>query len=210
MNFPPAFHILKELPSDDPAPRLDVVRRVGAATGTQREGRHGSEVTQRELDHAREQGIEQGRAAATAHYELKLQEQRESWGSELQSARDTWEEAVGQELRDALEAGIDAMRQELAATLVETLRPFMRRSLCDAAVKDLTEAVVEILSEPESAKVEVVGPAPLVDGFERAASGRVQVSAVIDNACTDLVVTVGSSVLSTRIGEWLGKLEIEG
>lgn len=211
MNFTPASHVLEELSGDDPAPRLEIVQRIADPSAPLRQplGSRRRELTQADVDRAWEEGLEQGKAAAVAQYEVKLMEQRESWGSELRAARDRWEEAAGQELWAGLQEGLGAIRQELATVLVDALRPFLQLKLSEKAAQHLAQAVIEILSDAETEKVEVVGPEQLVEAFEQAAFGRAHVAATVDNSKCELSVRVGTSTLSTRIGEWLEKLEIE-
>jgi len=210
MIFPPAFHVLEELPGDDIAPPPDLGPRPVTAPLAARAVLRRREITQSDLDHAREEGIERGRAATVAQYEMKLQEERQTWAGELQAARDAWEEAMGQQVWGELERALEGARHDLSATLVEAVRPFIRRKLTEGAVEEMTRSVFEILSKSPDMTVSIVGPARLVEAFEEATSGRASVSATIDNSRCELVVNIGASVMSTRLAEWLGKLELDG
>lgn len=209
MNFPPAFHVLEELPSEEPAPRLDAVPRIAAAPLVTKAVLHRREITQADLDRAGEEGVERGRAAAVAHYEMKLQEQRQGWASELQAERERWEEAAGKQLWESVERSMCSVHQDLAATLVGVIAPFIRRKLSEAALQDMTQSVIETLSHSGDMKISIVGPSQLVEAFQEAVDGRASVSAMIDESSCDLFVRIGTSVMSTQIGEWLNKLELE-
>jgi flagellar biosynthesis/type III secretory pathway protein FliH len=148
-------------------------------------------------------GFESGKAAAQAD----LEELKTAQAEVLTAARATWAQEEGAKLGEQLAAGLAEIAARLAEVAASILKPFIAAELHGRAIADLVESLKVLLTQEPAAAVSISGAADLLDALRARLEGKVEnVSYHPDQAC-DVRVTVGQTVLETRLGTWIAKIE---
>jgi hypothetical protein len=159
------------------------------------------------VDEAFVHGMQQGRAAAVAEYEAKLEEQRQSFATQLAAERDQWATATGAELAARLEAGLAEVQGRIAETTARILKPFLAAELHGQAIAELQVHVAALLATDSAVKLEVTGPADVLEAMRRHVSDRASNIVFAPSSDCDVRVIAGQATLETQLKAWLARLD---
>jgi hypothetical protein len=199
MSAAPIARYLLELDAGDdaratPASRLSAGRPSTASTAVMAE----------EAAHAK--GFESGKAAAEAQLAGKLEELDAFHRQELSSAREAWTLLESGRLAEQLLKGLDDLEARLAETTARILKPFLAAELYKRAIGDLAESLTALRQE-NAAVISVAGAADLLEGLRARLDGKLDNIAYHPSQACDVRVTVGQTVLETRVGAWMARIE---
>jgi hypothetical protein len=162
-----------------------------------------------DLDQIFENGRQAGRAAATADAEDWVARLREDHAAALEAARQAWADEVATVLAAQVPQALAAIEDRLSDTVGRLLRPFLETELRDAASRALIEQVTPLLNGTDGALIRVCGPHLLVETLRRVFPAQSPVS-FEDTATTEATITVGETVIETRIEAWIARLDGNG
>ncbi len=159
------------------------------------------------VDEAYAKGHERGKADAEAGLSAKLAEQKARHDAELAAAREAWALQEGGKLADQLAAGLKDIETRIAAAAARVLQPFLAAELRKRAIADLVENLSVLLAHDSAAPVDICGAPDLLEALRaRLGGSRAGINYHPDQT-SDVRVTVGQTVLETRLGDWIAKIE---
>lgn len=159
------------------------------------------------LDEAHAKGVETGKAAAEALVAGKLEQLETAHRTQLASAREAWARQEGERLADQLGTGLEALEVRMAESTARILKPFLAAELQRKAIADLGETLMVLRAQDRAAVISVCGAADLLDAMRARLEGRLDNVAYHPNQVSDVRVTIGETVLETRIGAWMARIE---
>jgi hypothetical protein len=90
--------------------------------------------------------------------------------------------------------------------VARVLKPFVGAALRRQAMADLVQSLKVLLARDGAAAVSVCGPPDLLEVLQARLEGSIaDVTYHPDEGC-DLRVTVGNTLLETRLGAWIAKI----
>lgn len=172
-----------------------------------------SKAAQREPAPDVEQIFADGRQAGLAEAQEAAQDElarlRAEHAAELERARQAWADQVAATLDAQLQPALDAIGHRIADTVGRLLRPFLEDQLRDAASRALIEQVTPLLSGTDGALVRIAGPRELVETLRRVFPPERAVN-FEENDATEVTILVGETMIETRIGAWIARLDGHG
>ena len=200
MKTIPAAKILKDFGAATapgaPHQAREEMTRAGAATGVPSL-----------LSDAHARGIREGRAAALAEAEARFEEQQRFYEKQLELERCTWAAREAEKLAEQLSQGLGDIKHAIAGQTARILKPFLIEQVHRQAINELCEALEAVLATDQGMKLEVSGPEDLLQLLREKLSDR-HIAAVFSPAeSVDVRVSVGQTILETRLGAWMAKLE---
>lgn len=162
---------------------------------------------QQQVDAAYQQGIEEGRAAAAAEAEQRLEQQRSEFEQSLAAAREAWCGEEGSRLSEQIKAALAEIEDRVAVSVEHVLRPFLAETVRAKAIADLHTTLQDLLARNPGTTLEMSGPQPLLDALrEGLADTGAAISCVPSEGC-EVQVKADGAVIQTRIAEWLKHIE---
>lgn len=159
------------------------------------------------LDEAHAKAFASGKAAAEAQTAAKLEEREASHRRELASAREAWTQQEGGRLAEQLVKGLEELEARLADTMARILEPFLAAELRRKAIADLVESLSALRAQDKAAVVGVSGPPDLLDALRARLEGRLDNVTYHPGQVNEVRVTLGQTILETRVGAWLTRIE---
>ena len=89
------------------------------------------------LEEAYGRGLLNGRAAVQAQFNIKLEEQRKEFATELAAEREKWAAETGEHLANCLQAAVQEFEGRVAETTARILKPFLEAEVRRQAVAEL-------------------------------------------------------------------------
>ena len=199
MSAAPIGHYLLELDAGDDAgapsaPGLRAGRPLKAAKATI-------------LEEAHAKGFESGKAAAGAQLAGKLEQQEALYRKELAAAREAWTREEGGRLAGQLLEGLHGLEARLTDATARVLKPFLGAQMQRRAVADLVESLTVLQAQDKAAAISICGAADLLEALRARLDGKLGNVAYHPGEGCDVRVTVGQTVLETRIGAWMARIE---
>jgi len=159
------------------------------------------------VDDAYAKGFESGKAAADAEAASKAAELSALHQKELASAREAWTQLESERLAEQLQKGLAALEDRLAETTARILKPFLATEMHRKAVSELAETLTVLRAREKTADIAISGAPDLLEALRVRLEGKLEnVTYRVSDAC-DVRVTVGQTVLETRLGAWLRQIE---
>ena len=199
MSSAPIARYLLELDTGDDARAAPALRPGAGKPSTARK------ATVVEEAHAN--GFESGKAAAEAQIAGKLEEQEASHRNELFSARQAWARLESERLAEQLVKGLEELEARLAGTMARILKPFLAAELHRRAIVDLAESLTVLRTQEKAAVIGVSGAADLLEALRARLEGKFDNVTFHPSEACDVRVTVGQTVLETRVGAWMTRIE---
>ena len=159
------------------------------------------------IEEAHAQGFESGKAAAEASIAGRLEEREEHFRNELAAARDAWAQQESGQIAERLVKGLEEIEARLAETTARILRPFLGAELQRRAIDDLVESLSVLRAQEQDATINVFGAGDLLEALRVQLEGRFGNVAYQPGEPSDVRVTFGQTVLETRIGAWMARIE---
>jgi hypothetical protein len=164
-------------------------------------------VDERQLEVAYARGVEEGKAAAQAHLEARLEEQKLAFENSLASLRETWRGEEGARLAYQLTTAIGDMKDSIAKTVEHLIKPFLSKAICTQAITELRSTLEQLVASSPGISLEISGPEGLLGGIRASMPGSIAAVSYIANEACDVQVKAGESLLETRISAWLKQIE---
>lgn len=165
------------------------------------------------LAEEREKAREEIRSELDREFEAKLdeerkafQKEREAFDQKLEAARATWVEQQGAKVADVIHKDIQACEENLRDALSRLLKPFLTHRALKQSLDDFVEAVSSVVADQANPVIELQGPADLLEVVcERLSREGVAIRAT-ENGGADLVARINSTLIETRMDEWVRRL----
>jgi len=159
------------------------------------------------VDEVYAKGFENGKAAAEAQIATEIAERDTLHDKELASAREAWARLESGRLAEQLVKGLEALEARLAETTARILKPFLATEMHRNAVSELAETLTVLRTREKTADIAISGAPDLLEALRVRLEGKLEnVTYRVSDAC-DVRVTVGQTVLETRLGAWLRQIE---
>lgn len=162
-----------------------------------------------DLDAIFENGRQAGLAEAREAARQELERQREEAARELDAARRLWAEEVATPLAAQIPAALNALGESLADRVGRLLQPFLETELRDAASRALIAQIGPLLAGADGSLIRVRGPALLVETL-RGVFPADRAVEFIENDETEVTIVTADTIIETRIGAWVARLEGRG
>jgi hypothetical protein len=162
------------------------------------------------IDDAFARGIERGKAVAAADLDAKLAEQRAQSEKQLAAAREAWVLQEADRLSVQLTGGLKDMEERIAAIVARLLQPFLAEKLRSRAIAGLIENLNILLAQAEGTAVSVFGAPDLLEVLRARLGGELANVSYHPGQGSDVRVTVGQTVLETRLAGWIETIEETG
>jgi hypothetical protein len=170
-------------------------------------GLHDKTAMQQRIEAAQAKGVAEGRAAACAEYEAKLEELRVQHATQLSLERCTWASREADRLADQLTAAMAEMKTRIADTVAELLAPVLNASIRRQAVGELAQTIETVLARETGLGLEIRGPEDLLALLrERLSAVNLALSFVPTND-PEVRVIAGQTVLETHCRAWAARIE---
>jgi hypothetical protein len=152
-------------------------------------------------------GFEGGKAAAQAVFDGKLAEQKSRFEAQLASERELWVAQQGERLIERFQSGLRDLEETIAGTVGRILKPFLAAAIRHRAMAELQEQLHALLAGNEGIRFTVSGPPDLLEALRsQLDAAGVAVTYEPGQQC-DVRVSVGETVLETRLGTWVAKID---
>jgi hypothetical protein len=165
------------------------------------------EADTRQAEAAYQQGLEEGRAAAAAEAEQRLEQQRSELEQHLAAAREAWCGEEGTRASEQIKAGLAEIEGRVSATVEHLLRPFLAEAVRAKAIADLQTTLHDLLARKTGAMLEVSGPQPLLDALSDGLSDTGAAIVCVPADGCEVQVRTDGSIIQTQIAEWLKHIE---
>jgi hypothetical protein len=175
----------------------------GGRTGDNDAGRQAAASKATLVDEAFTRGFESGQAAA----EARLAEQQALQARELAAAREAWAQQEGARLAEQLAAGFGEIEARLADVAARVLAPFISAELRGRAIAHLVESLKVLQAQEHGAAVKIAGAPDLLEALRARLDGKVENVSYHPSQAPDVQVTVGQTVLETRLGAWVARIQ---
>ena len=162
---------------------------------------------QQRLVAAHAQGVEEGKAAAQAEWQAKLEEQRAYYEKQLAVERLTWAGREADRLAEQLDRGLEEMKARIADAAAVLLKPFLIAAVHQRAIADLVQAIETVLVKDEGVTLEIAGPDDLLQLLRERLSGRNMALLYTASEGLEVRVIAGQTILETQLVAWLAKVE---
>jgi hypothetical protein len=153
-----------------------------------------------------DEAFAKGKAAADAELKAQLDRQVELHEKALGSARETWAKQEGAKLAEQLSGGLAAIECQVAGVAARILEPFIAAEMRTRAIADLAESLGVLLAQERSAAVSISGAPDLLGALRDRLEGKVENVSYHPSEACDVRVTVGQTVLETRLGAWMARI----
>ena len=153
-----------------------------------------------------DEAFAKGKAAADAELKAQLARQVDLHEKALAAAREAWALQEGAKLAEQLSAGLAAIESQVAGVAARILEPFIAAEMRTRAIADLAEGLGVLLAQERSAAVSIAGAPDLLDALRGRIEGKVENVSYHPNEACDVRVTIGQTVLETRLDAWMARI----
>jgi hypothetical protein len=204
---PALSRYLKDFGAEKPAPAaFDAGLSFESSTGF--EDLHEEPIV--DLDAERREAYAEGYAAATRElserHEAELEERASAHTLELEALRAEFEIEAAERIASSLRQIAVALGQAISVETSVALAPVMTDVLTEKAVADLADLVATAIVEGAVGTITVEGPVHLFESLASHLAENRSMLRHIEANDVDLSVTIGDSVLVTRMSAWAGSL----
>jgi hypothetical protein len=152
---------------------------------------------------------EEMRSALQADFDAAIEQERAASAERLRVERDRWtnDEAVklSEQVARAIEAGLGGLRSDIARILT----PFVSEQISRRVLDDLIAAVRAGLADVANPAIEISGASDLLERMRIALVEKELATTMRETDEIDARVTLGSTVIETRLSEWMSQLRAE-
>lgn len=160
-----------------------------------------------DIEVLRREAYEEGHAAATSAlteaHETELTATRAMHKQEIESLQSEFHVAAGEKIAEQLRQISASIAQAVSSGVASMLAPVMTEALTEIAIAELAELLTAAIIEGAAGPITVTGPLPLFESLvSKLDEGNSELLSHVDAEDVDLSVTIGDSVLVTRISAW--------
>ena len=159
------------------------------------------------LDEAFARGVDDGRAAAEAEFETKLEEQRAEFDARLAAERQEWATSIGEELANRLLGAVKELEGRVAETTARILKPFVAAEFHRQAIAELQASLDALLATDSGVNLDISGPADVLEVLRQHLSGKTATVTYTQSDDCDVRIVAGQATLETRLKDWMAKLD---
>jgi len=179
-----------------------------AAAATALRGRQAApDADAARIEAAHASGFESGKAAGRAELERKLEEQKAGHEAQLARARRTWASEEGSKLAEQLSGGLREVETAIADAAARILHPFLAAAVREQAIASLRAELEVLLQKDAGIQIGVSGPEDLLHAVRAQLAGRTEAVTYLPGEGIDVRVSVGRTVIETRLKTWLEKIQ---
>jgi len=193
----------KSLAPEPPPPVIDFVEAEPEAETPEAEPEDARPVL---TDEMREQLHEEGRAAAKAECDEKIERERTAFTQRLEEERRRWSreesERLGREFRDAL----GRFSARIGDDVERILEPFVVREIREKMLVGLIETLRVLIADRENPVVHLSGPVDLLEAICTKLHGDDIATRIDDVGGVDVRARLDATTIETRLGEWMAQL----
>ena len=206
MRHQPASRYIAELgpKKEAPAPRPDA---PSGPEALQLFSVHDKSNPQQRIAAARQEGVEEGKAAGKAEFEARLKEQRAQFDQQLSLERLTWASREADRIAEQIAAGLQDVETRIADAAAELLKPFLAAAVHQRAIGELHKAIGTILAKDEGITLEISGPDDLLQLLRERLSGKNMTLLFHPGEGPEVRIVAGQTTLETQLGAWAAKVE---
>lgn len=135
-----------------------------------------------------------------------LDQQAARFAVERDAMRRAWTEEEAGVLAAALATAMAEVRTRIADTVAQALRPFLAERAVEQAIDGLAAQIRRVLADPDHPVLTVSGPADLLARVSAALAAEAGAVSFQPDDRPDIRVVAGTTLLETRIQDWLGRL----
>lgn len=201
MSVVPAASLLMDFGSNEPAAAIAEEILQSPVTVADDAG----EPKEAEAAYAR--GLEEGKAAALAEAEARLEEQKATFKEELATSREAWCREEGTRICEQIELAMRGMEDRIAQCTEHVLRPFLTQTVREQAIVSLRATLQELVATSPELTLEISGPRDLLEAVRANLPASAAAVSYVENEACDVQVKAGASLLETRIAAWLQQIE---
>lgn len=165
-----------------------------------------AEMSAQLVEAAREEGRLAGMEEAQAQADARLAQREAEFAAQLRGQREAWCASESAVLAEAITKGLEGLHDAVMAQVAQTLKPFLVEEVRQKALAELAIAVGAMLAKEPDVGLEVVGPSDLVKALEGKLTAHAGSISYASASFCEVEVKAGSSVIATRIGAWLDKI----
>ena len=154
----------------------------------------------------REELAEKIRAEAKSEFDALLESERELFAKNLAEEKRKWREAEGEKLSARINSRLDGCMAEVGSSVEKVLRPFVAGQVLNAMTDDFIGALRSLAANHDHPMISLKGPRDLLDIVCVKLHEKNIVFEALESEQVDVSVAIGSSLLETRMGEWLERL----
>ncbi len=159
------------------------------------------------LDEAFARGVEDGRAAAEAEFEARLEEQRSEFDARLVAERQEWATSIGEEMANRLLGAVKEFEGRVAETTARILKPFVAAEFHRQAVDELRASLDALLATGSGVSLDIRGPADVLENLKQHLAGKMAAVTYTPSDDCDVRIAAGQATLETRLKHWMAKLD---
>jgi hypothetical protein len=159
------------------------------------------------LDEAFARGVDDGRAAAEAEFEARLEEQRTEFDARLAAERQEWATSIGEELASRLLAAVKEFEGRVAETTARILKPFVAAEFHRQAIAELRTSLDALLATGSGVSLDISGPEDVLEVLRQHLSGKMAAVTYTPSDDCDVRIAAGQATLETRLKDWMAKLD---
>lgn len=165
------------------------------------------------LAEEREKAREELRAELEQEYEAKLEEERQAFAKEreafdqrLEALRAAWVEEEGTRIAQVIQQDIESSIGKISDAIGHILTPFLTDSARTRSLEDFIETVRSAALDEANPLIELRGPPDLLEVTKERLS-REQISLrTVETDSVDIAAKINSTLIETRMEEWVQRL----
>ncbi|ENN88257.1 hypothetical protein RHSP_12025 [Rhizobium freirei PRF 81] len=143
----------------------------------------------------------------TRKHQAELDAMAASFRTEMDDLRVRFEEQAAQKIAADMTRIATMLGQAISAEAAAVLAPVMTETLTTKAVADLAELVRTAILDGSAGPVAVSGPRHLFEALQTHLGEEAALLRLVEAEDVDLTVTIGESVLVTRMSAWAAGLK---
>ncbi|MBB3808361.1 hypothetical protein [Pseudochelatococcus contaminans] len=150
-------------------------------------------------------------AKASAALAAALAAERNAHAEQRLKERAEWVETEASRLAEQIATAMTDMEERLSQSVMTIFTPFLQSTIREQALGELRKLVLSLLGETDAARIDVSGPADLIDRIRDAVAAHAPVSGrqIMFSASSspDVRVVAGDTVCVTQLAAWNQRIE---
>lgn len=165
-----------------------------------------SEEIERRVEEAVAKVRAEERADAEWQLTEALAEQARTLRAEQEQARKAWVEEQAGDIATQITERFAELGDQMGTAAARALRPFLVERLVDRSIDDLADCVRQLTTDSTVPAFEIAGPTDLLDRLAERLGDLTSGITFRPDDRADIVVTVGETMIETRLREWVARL----
>lgn len=165
-------------------------------------GGEGASDLEVQIAEAHARGVLEGQAAGQIALEEAARKQAAALEQALAAERQRWSAEQGALLGALIASTLGDIEQRISDCVAHILQPMLGEQVRAKATGELTRLVNDMLGKGECGKITISGPQDLLAAVEAQLTGLGEGVAFVVAETADMSVSVGDTIMETRIGAW--------